>query len=103
MCPHAAISLISATKQQDRCYFARETALVALTAGAAGVWAGTGFRAVAGRGFDEEPPSIASDTSMAPFTSPREPAPPPLEAGSAWVGLEFALSCILLIMDGTNM
>ena len=71
-----------------------------VTAGVVGVWAAAAGRDGAGRGLDEEPPSIASDTSIAPFTSPMEPAPPPLEAGAGWVGLEFALSCILLSKDG---
>ena len=64
-----------------------EALLVDLTAEVAaegvGVWAATGCRAVAGRGFDAEPPSIVSDISIAPFTSPMGPVPLPLEAGSA--------------------
>ena len=85
----------------------REASLVDITAGRAagvvGVWAATGGRAVAGRGCDEEPPSRASDTSIAPFTSPRGPLPPLLAAGPAWVGLEFALFCILLSQDGRKV
>ena len=83
----------------------REASLVDLAAGLAagvvGVWAATGGRARAGRGADEEPPSKASDTSIASFTSPRGPALPPLAAGAAWVGLESALPWILLSNDGT--
>ena len=86
---------------------AREVSLVALTAeraaGVVGAWAAAGCRAGAGRGGGEEPPSRASDRSMAPFTSPRGPAPLLLAAGAAWVGLELALSCILLSKDGRNM
>ena len=59
------------------CDLAREVLLVdlaaGLAAGAVGVWAATGCRAAAERGCDEEPPSRVSDTSMAPFTSPRGP------------------------------
>ena len=84
---------------------AREVSLVALTAGlavgAVGVWAAAGCRAAAGRGGGDEPPSRASDTSIAPFTSPKGPRPPLLAAGPAWAGLEFPLSCILLTKDGT--
>ena len=87
--------------------FAREVSLVDLTAGrvagAVGDWAAAGCRAGAGRRGDEEPPSRASDTSIAPFTSPKGPLPPLLAAGPAWVGLEFVLSCILLTMDGTKV
>jgi hypothetical protein len=82
---------------------AREVSLVALTVGVASFWAATGCRAVAGRGCDEEPPSRASDTSIASFTSPSGPAPPRLEAGAVSVGLELALSCILLSKDGRKV
>jgi hypothetical protein len=86
---------------------AREASLVdlaaGLAAGAVGVGAATGGRAAAGRGVDEEPPSKASDRSMAPLTSPRGPALTALEAGAACVGSEFARSCILLSQDGTKM
>lgn len=74
-----------------------------VAAGVVGVWAAPGCRAVAGRGFDAAPPSIVSEMSIAPFTSPRGPAPPALEAGCAWVGLEFALSCILLNKVGRKI
>jgi hypothetical protein len=74
---------------------------VGLAAGAFGVWAATGGRVVAGRRGDEEPPSSVSEMSIAPFTSPKGPAPPLLGAGVAWVGLEFVLSCILLNKEGT--
>ena len=54
---------------------AREVLFVDLAAGLApggiGVWAAAVGRARAGRGPDEPPPSKASDTSMAPFTSPK--------------------------------
>jgi hypothetical protein len=72
-----------------------------LAAGVVGVRAATGGRTGARRGGDEEPPSKASDTSIASFTSPRGPAPPLVEAGAAWVGLESALLCNLLSQDGT--
>ena len=74
---------------------------VGLAAGAFGVWAATGGRVVARRRDDEEPPSSVSEMSIAPFTSPKGPAPPLLGAGVAWVGLEFVLSCILLNKEGT--
>ena len=85
----------------------REVSLVDLTAGlaagAAGVWAATGCRTAAGRRCADDPPSRDSETSIAPFTSPKGPDPPLLAAGAAWVGLEFALSCILLTKDGTKV
>ena len=71
-----------------------------LAAGALDVWAVAGFRAVARRGCDEEPPSRVSDTSIAPFTSPKGPAPPALGLGATWIGLEFVLSCALFSKPG---
>ena len=86
---------------------AREVSLVDLTpglaAGAVGVWAAPGCRTAAGRGEGDEPPSKVSEMSIAPFTSPKGPAPLRVAPGAAGVGLEFALSCILLTKDGTNV
>ena len=83
---------------------ARGVLLVDLAAGLApggvGVWEATGGRARAGRGADEPPPSKASDTSIAPFTSPKGPPPPALGLGATWIGLEFVLSCALFSKEG---
>lgn len=83
---------------------AREVLFVDLAAGLApggiGVWAAAVGRARAGRGPDEPPPSKASDTSMAPFASPKGPPPPALGLGATWIGLEFVLSCGLFSKPG---
>ena len=47
-----------------------------MVASAADTEAATGRRDDPGRGFDGPLPSSASDTSIAPFTSPRGPPPP---------------------------
>ena len=88
----------------DTLDLAREVLFVDFAAGFApggvGVWAATAGRARAGRGADEPPPSRVSDTSMAPFTSPKGPPPPALGLGATWIGLEFVLSCTLFSKRG---
>jgi hypothetical protein len=83
---------------------AREVLFVDFAAGLApggvGFWGATAGRARAGRGADEPPPSRVSDTSMAPFTSPKGPAPPALGLGATWIGLEFVLSRTLFSKEG---
>jgi len=71
-----------------------------LVASAAGTGAATGRRADPGRGFDGPLPSSASDTSIAPFTSPSGPPPPLAGAVIGPEDLSGFISCASLSRPG---